>query len=86
MSNGVGHPAVRKAVATDIPALTDMLVHSFADDPVANFMFAGDRRRRLGLRAFFSSQLRRQYLPQGHVYTTDDLSGASLWGLSLIHI
>jgi GNAT superfamily N-acetyltransferase len=80
VSNGVGDPAVRRVVAADIPALTEMLVRSFADDPVANFMFAGDRRRRLGLRAFFSSQLRHQYLPQGHVYTTDDLSGASLWG------
>jgi GNAT superfamily N-acetyltransferase len=60
--------------------LTAMLVRSFADDPVATFMFAGDRRRRRGLHAFFSSQIRRQYLPHGHVYTTDDLSGAALWG------
>jgi GNAT superfamily N-acetyltransferase len=80
VSNGAGHPEVRRVVAADVPALTDMLVRSFADDPVASFMFPGERRRRRGLRAFFSSQLRRQYLPQGHVYTTDDLSGASLWG------
>ena len=48
-----------------------MLVRAFADDPVANFMFAGDRRRRRGLHSFFTSQLRHQYLPRGHVYTTE---------------
>jgi ribosomal protein S18 acetylase RimI-like enzyme len=76
----VAHPVVRRVVREDLPALADMLVRSFDDDPVANFMFAGDRRRRRGLHAFFTSQLGRQYLPHGHVYTTDDLSGAALWG------
>jgi GNAT superfamily N-acetyltransferase len=73
-------PAVRRVVSADIPTLAAMLVRSFDDDPVANFMFAGDRRRRAGLHAFFVSQLRRQYLPLGHVYTTGDLDGAALWG------
>jgi GNAT superfamily N-acetyltransferase len=66
-------------VASDVPALADMLVRSFADDPVANFMFAGERRRTRGLHSFFTSQMRRQYLPYGHVYTTDDLGGAAVW-------
>jgi len=57
-----------------------MLVRAFQDDPVATFMFAGARRRRFGLHSFFTSQLRRQYLPQGHVYVTEDLAGAALWG------
>ena len=43
-------------------------------------MFAGERRRRRGLHAFFTSQLRRQYLPYGHVYTTDRMDGAAMWG------
>jgi len=34
----------------------------------------------LGLHSFFTSQLRRQYMPDGHVYTTDDLSGVAMWG------
>jgi ribosomal protein S18 acetylase RimI-like enzyme len=42
-------------------------------------MFAGHRRRQWGLHSFFASQLRRQYMPLGHVYTTEDLSGAALW-------
>ncbi len=60
--------------------MTAGLVRAFADDPVANFMFAGERRRTLGLRSFFTSQIRRQYLPGGHVYTTEDLGGAAVWG------
>ncbi len=60
--------------------LADLLVRSFDDDPVANFMFRGDARRRAGLRSFFSIQLRRQYLPFGHVYTTEDRAGVAIWG------
>ena len=66
--------------AADVPAIADLLVRSFADDPVANFMFAGDRRRDRGLHSFFTTQVRRQYLPGGHVYTTDDRSGVAVWG------
>jgi GNAT superfamily N-acetyltransferase len=73
-------PGVRLATPSDVPAIVDMLVRAFDDDPVANFMFAGTRRRRRGLHSFFTSQLRRQYLPHGHVYVTDDLNGAALWG------
>lgn len=73
-------PKARPATASDAPALVEMLVRAFDDDPVANFMFAGQQRRRLGLHSFFTSQLRHQYLPHGHVYTTEDVSGAALWG------
>ena len=73
-------PTVRQANASDAPAITAMLVRAFDDDPVANYMFAGDRRRRRGLHSFFGTELRRNYLPHGHVYTTDDHSGAALWG------
>lgn len=65
---------------SDVPAVTGMLVRAFHDDPVANFMFPGPRRREMGLRSFFSAQLRRQYVPLGHVYLTEDLSGAAIWG------
>jgi ribosomal protein S18 acetylase RimI-like enzyme len=57
-----------------------MLVRAFDDDPVVHFMFAGRRRRQMGLHSFFTSQIRRQYLPLGHVYTTDDRSGVAVWG------
>lgn len=43
-------------------------------------MFPGPARRRAGLRAFFTTQLRRQYLPLGHVFTTSDGGGVAVWG------
>jgi ribosomal protein S18 acetylase RimI-like enzyme len=65
----------------DLASVVAMLVRSFDDDPVANFMFAGDRRRHRGLRSFFRSQLGRQYLPYGHDYVAgDDLGAAAVWG------
>jgi len=73
-------PNVRPVTAADGPALTELLVRAFDDDPVANFMFAGRRRRAFGLHSFYTSQLRHQYMPEGHVYTTEDLSGVALWG------
>ena len=80
METGAARPSVRLVRGEDVPALTEGLVRAFADDPVANFMFAGERRRRRGLHSFFTSQMRRQYLPGGHVYTTEDLAGAAIWG------
>lgn len=71
---------MRPVVAAEVPRVADMLVRSFADDPVANFMFAGERRRRRGLHSFFTAQIRRQYLPYGTVYATDDLSSVAVWG------
>ncbi len=67
-------------MSADIPALTAMLVRAFDDDPVANFMFAGDGRRRRGLHAFFAAQLKRVYLPDGNIYTTDERDGVAIWG------
>jgi GNAT superfamily N-acetyltransferase len=80
VKSGSDTPKVRVATASDIPGVVAMLVRAFEDDPVSNFMFTGNRRRRMGLHSFFTSQLRRQYMPHGHVYTTDDMSGAALWG------
>jgi ribosomal protein S18 acetylase RimI-like enzyme len=80
VQSGAPSPTIRPAGSPDVPALVDVLVRSFADDPVANFMFAGDRRRRRGLHSFFTTQLRRQYLSGGHVYTTEGRAGAAIWG------
>jgi ribosomal protein S18 acetylase RimI-like enzyme len=73
-------PQVHPANASDVAGIVDMLVRAFDDDPVASFMFAGERRRRAGLHSFFSTELRRNYLPHGQVYVTEDLNGAALWG------
>lgn len=78
-ARGADAPSVRRATASDLPAIVAMLVRAFDDDPVATYMFPGSRRRQLGLHSFFTSQLRRQYLPRGNVYVTEDLNGAALW-------
>ncbi|MGO9853793.1 MAG: GNAT family N-acetyltransferase, partial [Acidimicrobiales bacterium] len=80
MTSRPDSPSIRRVTASDVPSVTATLVRAFDDDPVARFMFAGPRRRRMGLHSFFASQLRHQYLPSGHVYTTEDQSGAALWG------
>jgi ribosomal protein S18 acetylase RimI-like enzyme len=71
---------VRPATERDVAALADLCTRAFDDDPVANFMFRGPVRRRKGLRAFFTTQLRRQYLHLGQVRTTEELTGVAIWG------
>jgi GNAT superfamily N-acetyltransferase len=70
---------VRPLVAADLPAAADLLVRAFDDDPISNFVFGGDRRRRWGLHSFFTAQIRHQYLPLGEVYTTEGLGGVAVW-------
>ena len=72
-------PRTRRAGIEDVPDLVEVLARAFDDDPVPNFLFRGDRRRRRGLRRFFSIQLRHMYLSDGEVWTTDDVAGAALW-------
>ena len=73
---------MRQAVAADVPSLSAMLVRAFADDPVANFMFAGDAGAGAGLHAFFAAQLRHQYLPADTSTPPTAGDGAALWGPS----
>jgi len=70
----------RRATRGDVQGLVRALARAFDDDPVACFMFRGDRRRRRGLPKFFSIQLRHMFLDDGEVWTSDDLAGAALWG------
>lgn len=72
-------PQVRRARPQDVPLLVEVLSRAFDDDPVPNYLFRGDRRRRRGLRRFFSIQLRHMYLGDGEVWTTSDTAGAALW-------
>jgi ribosomal protein S18 acetylase RimI-like enzyme len=71
--------AVRRVEPGDVEALVEVLARAFDDDPVPQWLFRGDRRRRRGLRTFFSIQLRHTYLERGEVFTTQDLAGAALW-------
>ena len=70
---------VRRVVSSDVATLVEVLARAFDDDPVPQWLFRGDRRRRRGLRKFFAIQLRHTYLERGEVFTTKDLAGAALW-------
>ncbi len=78
-TGGTPVTGVRRVTAADVPALTEVLVRSFDDDPVPRFMFRGDRRRRRGLQRFFTIALRHLYLDHGEVWTSSDRSGVALW-------
>jgi ribosomal protein S18 acetylase RimI-like enzyme len=75
----VSEPEIRRAGAADVSNLVEVLARAFDDDPVPNFLFRGEQRRRRGLRRFFSIQLRHMYLGDGEVWTTTDTAGAALW-------
>lgn len=68
---------VRKASATDAPALAAALGRAFDDDPVFRWMFPTERARRRWARRFFAIRL-RQLLPQEAVYAVDGV-GAAAW-------
>ncbi|HXW35784.1 MAG TPA: GNAT family N-acetyltransferase [Acidimicrobiales bacterium] len=76
---------VRPVVESEIGPIVELLVRAFDDDPVPNYMFGSDRSRRIGLRKFFTIQLKRGYMPRGEVWTTPGRAGAALWGLPGTH-
>jgi GNAT superfamily N-acetyltransferase len=55
------------------------LVRTFFDDPVIMHIFRNVGRRPEGLRRYFSTQMRADYLPFGGCYTTDGYEGAAIW-------
>ena len=72
-------PVVRRATKDDVTAMAAQLARTFFDDPVASHIFRNAARREAGLRAFFGTQMRADYLPFGGCYTTEGYSGAAIW-------
>lgn len=70
---------VRKATASDVPAMARALALAFDDDPVMSWFFPDAGRRRRRLPAFMTTLLRLSALPHDHVYTTDSWKGGALW-------
>lgn len=70
---------IRKVTNDDVPELSGVLARAFFDDPVAMHLIPSARRRPGGLRSFFRIQLRKDLIPFGGVYTTEDLAGAAMW-------
>ena len=75
-----GGVAVRKATEADVEPMAATLCRAFADDPVMQHVFRNPRRQAKAMRAYFTSQMRGDYLPFGGCYTTDDYLGAAIWG------
>jgi ribosomal protein S18 acetylase RimI-like enzyme len=71
-------PQVRRARAADVPALAQMLMRAFFDDPVAAWACPSDVLRPSSLECFQAIRL-RQLLAHDEVWTTDDLRCAALW-------
>ena len=72
-------PVVRRATKDDVTAMAAQLAQTFFDDPVTSHIFRNEARREPGLRAYFSTQMKADYLPFGGCYTTEGYSGAAIW-------
>jgi ribosomal protein S18 acetylase RimI-like enzyme len=72
-------PVVRRARADDVEAMAAQLARTFFDDPVTSHIFRNPARREAGLRAYFRTQMRDDYLPFGGCYTTDGYAGSAIW-------
>ena len=55
------------------------LARTFDDDPVMRHIFRNDARREAGLRAYFTTQMRSDYIPFGGCYTTEGYTGSAVW-------
>jgi GNAT superfamily N-acetyltransferase len=71
--------SVRRALDADVDKMAAQLCRSFFDDPVVSHVFRNEARRTEGMRRYFTTQMRGDYLPFGGCYTTDDYEGAAIW-------
>jgi GNAT superfamily N-acetyltransferase len=69
---------VRLATAADAPALADMLIRAFHEDPVSVWTHPSARARPRRLRRFFAGRL-RTLLPEEMTWTTPERDGAAIW-------
>ncbi|HRC54710.1 MAG: GNAT family N-acetyltransferase [Myxococcales bacterium] len=61
------------------PQLIDVLVESFAADPICNWMVRSDARRGQAFRTFFQMWLRMRSFADGEVLTTEEGRSAFIW-------
>jgi ribosomal protein S18 acetylase RimI-like enzyme len=72
-------PLVRRATAADVDSMAAQLAKTFWDDPVTSHIFRDEARRDGGLRAFFATQMRADYLPFGGCYVAEGYTGSAIW-------
>ena len=72
-------PVVRRATADDVTAMAAQMARTFLDDPVTSHIFRNEARREAGLRAYFGTQMKADYLPFGGCYTAEGYAGSAIW-------
>ena len=70
---------MRRAVAADIDAMAGQLAKTFWDDPVTGHLMRNPTRREAGLRAYFRTQMKADYMSFGGCYTTEGYTGSAIW-------
>ncbi len=55
------------------------LAKTFYDDPVTSHIFRNEARRDAGLRAYFRTQMKADYLPFGGCYVAEGYVGSAIW-------
>jgi GNAT superfamily N-acetyltransferase len=70
--------SVRRAVAEDVDAMAAQLAKTFWDDPVIGHLFRNEAKREAGLRAYFGTQMRADYLKFGGCYLAESPQGQCL--------
>jgi len=55
------------------------MARTFLDDPVTSHIFRNEARREAGLRAYFGTQMKADYLPFGGCYTAEGYAGSAIW-------
>lgn len=73
-----GDPGMRPATPADLQGLKTVLAEAFFDDPMFGWLIPEESKRHARLRRYFGVDLRYYVLPRGRVWTTADLTGASL--------
>jgi GNAT superfamily N-acetyltransferase len=68
---------MRPITPADVPKAAEVIADAFATDPFWAWLFPGADRR-LVVRSWVR-QLHVAYLPKGHSYVDEDVSGAALW-------
>jgi len=71
---------IRRATADDVDAMANQLAQTFWDDPIAMYVFPKEARRETGLRAYFRTQMKADYLPFGGCYVAEGYTGSAIWG------
>lgn len=74
----VGLDAVRRAEATDVPALTRTLVRAYMDDPVAVWICSSSWTRAQMLHSLYSARLEQMLVHRG-VWTNPGCSSVAVW-------